>query len=202
MAEQSVLLSGGDRIATIDSYENDASANARDTQYFIEAGKQHGFACASATRSSISSTDSSDLSSAPATTITVGDASTLVVVCQYQSSDATGNVVITPVIVDSSGSEVLGILEPKTFSGMTPSGASESLYRAETVGESTVYYSLCVIQTWPTKGAKEIGLHVTLTGNVTSVDVWFAAISGGYDDHLATAMPAGNVTWQAYASGE
>jgi len=197
MAERSSTIADGSRIATRDANVDDADTNARDVQYFDATCKYHGLDFDTVNRT-VSSDDDLQFSTIPSgilsNAITIGEATTFTCIVQYYCTGSTvGNVIVTPIVIDS-GDDALGFFELKVFSGFAPPGAASALY-------TTGNYTLCMVQTWSVKGGAKIGVHVTLTGGVTSADIWYAATTGAIDEWISDSTPSGSGSWEAYQAG-
>ncbi len=189
MAEKSIRVpegSSGEYIATRDGHENDDGANARTVQMMDFAHRQLDFVFGTPTRDNVYGggdwNDSPILTSLPAditsNKITMGDKSTLVVMGAFSNSSAsTGNLVITPLVLDASNN-ILGMLWPKSFSGYDPVGSTAALYYVESGKDMIVTPA----RTWEVHGAVYIGLHVMVdkfgtSGTLDTYKVWGSAIS-------------------------
>jgi hypothetical protein len=142
----------GPNIATREAAELDGSANTRHIQVVDTASRQF---VPEANRGStpVTVADGVDLTNLSAdltdNVLDVGDNSVLVVHPEHSAVD--GDVVVTPLVFDSTGTTVIAVLESKS------SGIGSVAFRK---GSSSGNY-LSPTLVWKTQGTEKIALHIS-----------------------------------------
>lgn len=156
----------GNRIQGIDASELDSSGNATVMERVVSGTAKLPTSLGNATRGQsgyISAAESLDLTALPAdltgNLIACGDSSIIEVFCDMT---ANGTITVTPIIFDGQVTPVAVCeMESKTFS---------KAYAFRRGTESGDYSAPC--QVWDTRGAVNIGLHVSGLSSGNTCKLW------------------------------
>lgn len=183
MAEKGIIVADqetGESVAARDAAENDSDGNSRIVQLVDQATRKNTMAVASPLRTAESS-DSFDMSTVPSgianNALDIGDAAAVCVAVTYEDDGTGDGVYVTPIVLEASADNAIGVLEPKKFLGLNEdhSDAYASKFNLGTGDSNPIV--LTPMQAWPVFGAERIGFHIWVGGGSSNVKLYACVCS-------------------------
>jgi len=185
VAEKGILIkdqTGGESVACRDAVNQDDDSNARVIQLVDPTAKLAGFS--ETAQRYVTASDSLDIQ--PVETgisdnlIDVSDASSFCFFAEIsmpsQGATTEPTIVVTPVIMsDADSTRGVALFPPVKMRPVAPGGEADPT-ALQIFKTSIRAYPTSVIH-MPSLGAKKIGLHVTMSGDVASINVYGFATS-------------------------